>query len=125
MLGNAEDMRLILECCRMVRNIYSTSAFGPYVVRENLPGEAVRSDAEMEDYVRSAVFGGNHLVGTCKMGQDSMAVVNEKLQVKGIGKLRVIDASIMPQLISAHTNAATMMIAEKGAEMILEEHRST
>lgn len=125
MLESADDMRLILECCRMIRKVYSTSAFGPYVVRENLPGEAVRSDAEMEDYVRSAVFGGNHLVGTCKMGQDSMAVVNEKLKVKGIEKLRVIDASIMPQLISAHTNAATMMIAEKGAEMILEEHRST
>lgn len=122
MLESEEDMRLILECCQMVRKVYSTNAFGQYVVRENLPGEAVKSDAEMKDYVRSAVFGGNHLVGTCKMGQDSMAVVDVKLKVKGIGKLRVIDASIMPQLISAHTNAATMMIAEKGAEMILQEH---
>lgn len=122
MLESKEDMRLILECCHMVRKIYSTAAFGPFVVRENLPGEAVRSDAEMEEYVRGAVFGGNHLVGTCKMGQDSMAVVNAKLKVRGIGKLRVIDASIMPQLISAHTNAATMMIAEKGANMILQEH---
>ena len=89
-----------------------------------MPGEAIKSDAQMEEYVRSAVFGGNHLVGTCKMGQDIMAVVDERLKVKGIGNLRVIDASIMPLLISAHTNAATMMIAEKGAEMILQDHLS-
>lgn len=124
MLESEEDMRLILECCRMVRRVYSTRAFSPHVVRENSPGEAAKSDAQMEDYVRGAVFGGNHLVGTCKMGQDSMAVVSEKLKVRGIEKLRVIDASIMPRLISAHTNAATMMIAEKGAEMILQDHLS-
>ncbi|WP_417608545.1 GMC family oxidoreductase [Parasphingorhabdus sp.] len=124
MLDNAEDMRLILECCQMVRKVYATEAFGQHVVKENLPGEAVQSDAEMEEYVRSAVFGGNHLVGTCKMGQDNMAVVDERLKVRGVGSLRVIDASIMPLLISAHTNAATMMIAEKGADMILQDHIS-
>jgi choline dehydrogenase len=121
MLSSDEDMRLILECCRMVRKVYATHAFGQHVVQENLPGEAVQSDAQMEEYVRGAVFGGNHLVGTCKMGQDAMAVVNAKLQLKGIQNLRVIDASIMPRLISAHTNAATMMIGEKGADMILRE----
>ncbi|HEX2150818.1 MAG TPA: GMC oxidoreductase, partial [Stellaceae bacterium] len=91
----------------------------PYYVAEILPGAGVQSDDELLHYLRqtgSTVF---HATCTCKMGRDPMAVVDDQLRVHGIDGLRVIDASVMPAVTSTNTNAPTIMIAEKGAEMIL------
>ena len=88
---------------------------------ERLPGAAAQSDAELTAFIRATAETEYHPVGTCKMGNDAMAVVDERLRVRGIERLRVIDASIMPTLVSGNTNAPTIMIAEKGAEMMLAE----
>ena len=98
-----------------------TEAFKPYFLGELLPGPDVERDDEWIDYLRGSVFGGNHLVGTCKMGSDPRAVVDERLRVRGVAGLRVADASIMPTLVSGNTNAASMMIGERAAAMILED----
>jgi choline dehydrogenase len=89
----------------------------------SLPGSDVQSDDELLDYARqygSTVF---HATCTCKMGPDAMAVVDDRLCVHGLEGLRVIDASVMPTVTSTNTNAPTIMIAEKGATMILDEAR--
>lgn len=106
---------------RKLEDIMSQPAYEGLRKRRVVPNESVRSDADVDQWIRdnaSTVF---HPVGTCKMGHDDLAVVDEKLRVRGIAGLRVIDASIMPLLISANTQAATIMIAERGAEWILED----
>ena len=83
------------------------------------PGTEAQSDEELNEYIRSKAETAYHPCGTCKMGIDDMAVVDENLKVKGIQNLRVIDASVMPEIPSANLNAPTLMIAEKGADSIL------
>ena len=114
-----DDLPLLIAGCRMARRLMNSYAFKPYVIDERLPGIDVEKDDEWIDFLRGSVFGGNHLVGTCKMGNDPNAVVSPTLQVHGVESLRVMDASIMPQLISAHTNAAAFAIGEKGADLLL------
>jgi choline dehydrogenase len=82
------------------------------------PGDKVQTDAEWLQFARENGQTTYHVTGTCKMGQDPMAVVDDRLRVRGIAGLRVIDASIMPTVPSGNTNAAVIMIAEKGADMI-------
>ena len=116
------DWPKILAGCRMARHILAAEPFKPYVLAERAPGAAIERDDEWRDYVRNVSFPGNHLVGTCRMAPGADGVVNPDLKVKGIERLRVIDASIMPTLISAHTNAVALMIAEKGADLLVGAH---
>ena len=108
---------------RDARRLFQAPAIAQYVVAETLPGEDVQSDDELLDYARqygSTVF---HASCTCKMGRDPMAVVDDQLRVHGLDGLRVVDASVMPAVTSTNTNAPTIMIAEKGAAMILAQSR--
>lgn len=118
-LSSDYDMAITREAIRITRKIFMQAAFDPYRGPELTPGADVRSDAELDTYIRSASGIGHHTCGTAKMGQDEMAVVDEQLRVRGIGGLRVADASIMPTMVSGNTNAATIMIAEKAADMML------
>ena len=122
-LSEESDRRAIIGGLRLARRLFAAPALKKYVVAENLPGSDVQSDDELLDYARqygSTVF---HATCTCKMGPDAMAVVDDRLRVHGLEGLRVIDASVMPTVTSTNTNAPTIMIAEKGAAMILEEAR--
>jgi choline dehydrogenase len=97
----------------------NSSTPSPWLGEERLPGAAVRSNAELERFIRATAETEYHPVGTCKMGSDPLAVVDEQLRLRGIERLRVIDASIMPAIVSGNTNAPVVMIAEKGADMLL------
>ena len=113
------DLKVLIAGLRQGRDILAAQAFRPWLGEERLPGPAVQSNAELEDFIRATAETEYHPVGTCKMGSDPMAVVDEKLRVRGIERLRVIDASIMPAIVSGNTNAPVIMIAEKAAKMML------
>ncbi|HLY46301.1 MAG TPA: GMC family oxidoreductase N-terminal domain-containing protein [Stellaceae bacterium] len=117
-LSHETDRRAAIGGLRAVRRLFAAPALKPYIVGEILPGRDVESDDELLDYLRrtgSTVF---HATCTCKMGRDPLAVVDDELRVHGIEGLRVIDASVMPAVTSTNTNAPTIMIAEKGAQLI-------
>ena len=123
-LAEVADRRVAVDAIRLTRRICATKALAPYEPEEFKPGAHVQSD---EDLAREAGNIGTtifHPVGTCKMGRDAMAVVDERLRVRGVGGLRVVDASVMPTITSGNTNAPTIMIAEKGAEMILRDAKT-
>jgi choline dehydrogenase len=118
-LSTKQDLRVIMEGVRICRRLADSKAFQPYRGAELHPGAEVTSDAGITDFLRNSVQTLYHPVGTCKMGNDDMAVVDSRLRVHGIERLRVADASIMPRIIAGNTNAPTIMIAEKAADMIL------
>jgi choline dehydrogenase len=109
------DRRMMLECVRLSREIFAQQAFRPYAGEELYPGAETRSDEALLDFVRRKSETIYHPIGTCRMGQDELAVVDEKLNVRGLEGLSVVDASVMPTLVSGNTNAPTIMIAEKFA----------
>src|SRR5881394_2594484 len=109
---------------QMARRIMQQPAIARYVAFETGPGEKVQSYDEWIDYARHTGATTFHVVGTCKMGSDPMAVVDDRLRVHGIAGLRVIDASIMPTVPSGNTNAPTIMVAEKGADMIKQDAKA-
>lgn len=110
---------------RAARRIVEGADLDAYRDFELLPGTDVRTDDELLAYATSQGDTSYHPVGTCRMGDDELAVVDHRLRVRGLHGLRVIDASVMPTLVSGNTNAASLMIAEKGAAMVLEDHGST
>jgi choline dehydrogenase len=119
-LSDPADMPQFVTGLRRMRTILGNDPIGGLLGRELGPGAEVRTDSEIASYVRDrASFTVFHPVGTCKMGTDSQAVVDPTLKVRGLDGLRVVDASVMPTLIGGNTNAPTIMIAEKGADMIL------
>ena len=118
LLGAYDDIKDLADGCRAVREVFETEPLASFVDSEALPGPMVSSDEEFEQFLRSAAWGAQHPVGTCKMGVDADAVVSPDLKVRGLDHLRVVDASVMPTAPSGNTNAATVMIAEKGADMI-------
>jgi len=123
-LSAPNDLRVLIAGIGHTRRIFTQPAIAPYSVGETVPGAAVASDDAFLDYARhngTTIF---HPVGTCKMGTDPMAVVDPRLRVVGIAGLRVIDASVMPTVTTGNTNAPTIMIGEKGAEMIREDARA-
>ncbi|HET6564762.1 MAG TPA: choline dehydrogenase, partial [Xanthomonadales bacterium] len=114
-LSTEYDRKMMLECAKLARQIFAQPAFADAVGEELLPGKAQQSDAELLEFIRTKAESIYHPIGTCKMGHDDMAVVDHKLQVHGLTGLAVVDASIMPTLVSGNTNAPTIMIAEKYA----------
>ena len=106
-----------------LRKILAAPALKAYAVEEVDPGPKVKSDDELLDFCRRTGSTVYHPTSTCRMGSDPLAVVDQRLRVRGIEGLRVVDASIMPDLMSGNTNAPTIMIAEKASDMILEDAR--
>jgi choline dehydrogenase-like flavoprotein len=123
-LSDERDLQLLLAGTRTMRKILNAPALASYRDKELYTAE-VRTEAQLEQYVRTHSDTIYHPVGTCKMGVDALAVVDPQLRVHGIQHLRVVDASIMPRLIGGNTNAPTFMIAEKAADMILAAARPT
>ena len=119
-LADAIDQSVLLAALKLARRLMASQAMTPYFVGETLPGPPVETDDELLDFARRRGSTAYHLVGTCKMGpsSDSMAVVDAALKVHGMQGLRVVDASVMPQVPSANTLAATLMVAEKAADLI-------
>jgi len=105
------------------RRIINNAAMDKYRAFEMNPGDAVQTDDEWLDFARRNGQTTYHVTGTCKMGPDPMAVVDDQLRVHGIAGLRVVDASIMPTVVSGNTNAATIMIGEKVADMVRQPLR--
>jgi choline dehydrogenase len=117
-LADPIDQRVLVEGMKIGRRIIGGRVLDKYRAYEMNPGERVQTDAELLQFARETGQTTYHVIGTCKMGTDPMAVVDDHLRVHGIAGLRVIDASIMPTVPSGNTNAAVIMIAEKGADMI-------
>ena len=117
-LTEAADLEVLVEGVNLARKILNSAVFDPYRGDEYLPGAAIQSDEGIAAFIRDNVQNVYHPVGTCKMGDDPLAVVNHRLQVHGVQRLRVADASIMPVIINANTNAASIMIGEKCADMV-------
>ena len=113
------DRRVAVEGLKLARRMAASPGLRDFVIAEHLPGSEAATDAQILDYLIDNGGCVSHQVGTCKMGTDVMAVVDPHLKVQGIEGLRVADASVMPTLISGNTNAPTIMIAEKAADMIL------
>ena len=118
-LAASNDVRVLRDGIKICRDVLAQKAFDPYRGPELTPGPDVKTDAQIDEYVRRTSHTQYHPVGTCKMGPDPMAVVDSRLKVHGIDGLRVVDASVMPSMVSANTNAAVIMIAEKGSDLIL------
>ncbi len=121
-LSHPLDLETALRGVKMVRRVSQSPALADYVKEEFQPGASAQTDQELIEWVRArgatTIF---HPAGTCKMGTDAMSVVDERLRVRGVAGLRVVDCSIMPIIVSGNTNAACIMIGDKAAKMILED----
>jgi choline dehydrogenase len=118
-LSDENDRTALLSGMRIVRNWINAPAMDEFRGVELAPGEALQKDDELLDWVRRTAETTYHPVGTCKMGNDPMAVVDDQLRVHGIQGLRIADASIMPTLTSGNTNAPSIMIGEKASTLVL------
>lgn len=122
-LGAESDVRKQLAALRLIRKVAAQPELARYIVREVRPGPQARDDDALIDHMRSTGQTSYHPIGTCRMGSDDTAVVDHALRVHGVEALRVIDASIMPTMVSSNTNAPTIMIAEKASDLVLAAAR--
>ena len=113
------DRQAIRQGFKIERSIMSQSAFSEHLGAEITPGKEVQSDNEIDAFIRETAMTVFHPIGTCRMGTDEASVVDPKLKVRGCENLRVVDASVMPDLVGGNINAPVIMIAEKGADMVL------
>ncbi|HZU62228.1 MAG TPA: GMC family oxidoreductase N-terminal domain-containing protein [Novosphingobium sp.] len=119
LFSDPRDVETMLRGVRLVREIYAASPLRDLLRAEVAPGEHLQSDAEIIAALRRGLFTVRHPVGSCRMGTDAMAVVDPQLRVRGLAGLRIADASIMPAIVGGNTNAPTIMIGEKAADLIL------
>jgi choline dehydrogenase len=120
-LSTELDRRCAVAGIKLARALASTQSLKPYVAEEYRPGDQAKTDDELLEFARNYGATIFHPVGTCKMGNDPIAVVDDRLRVRGIAGLRVIDCSVMPALVSGNTHAPAVMIAEKGSDLVLAE----
>jgi len=122
-LSAEEDVVTLREGIKLGRKLCSSDSFSNYRTEEIYPGADVTSDEAIDDYIRSSVHSANALTGSCRMGResDSLAVLDSELRVRGVGSLRVVDASAMPHIVGGQTCAPTIMMAEKAADMVLAQ----
>ena len=120
LLSTERDRDTMREGVRMARRIASQASMQPYIAAEFFPGSGKVSDADIDAHIRSTSITVHHPLGTCRMGaaDDAGAVVDTTLKVRGAENLRVVDASVMPDLVSGNINAAVLMIAERAADLI-------
>lgn len=121
-LSEARDREVLVDGLRLARELFHTRALAAEAVMEELPGSRVQTAADWLAYGQANAGTAFHASGTCRMGVDEGAVVDPQLRVRGLRGLRVIDASITPEIVSGNTNAVSIMIGEKGADMILSAH---
>ena len=117
-LAKQEDVAKLIQGIQLVRRLNQTKALAPFYQDDAHPSAQIQRAEELVEFVRNHAQAFYHTVGTCKMGQDALAVVDEQLRVRGTAGLRVVDASIMPTIVNGNTNAATIMIGEKAADLI-------
>jgi choline dehydrogenase-like flavoprotein len=116
--ADPHDREMSLRGLKLAREIMAKPALKRFVLAERVPGSEVQNDEDLIAYACASAKTDHHPAGTCRMGTDAQAVVNPDLTFRGINGLRIVDASIMPNVITGNTNAATIMIAEKASDMI-------
>jgi choline dehydrogenase-like flavoprotein len=119
LLSPPEDLEPLIRAIQIIRRVFQSRAFEKYQASETAPGDAVQSVADLAAYIRAEAYTVHHPVSSCRMGSDSLAVVDPHLRVRGVDSLRVADAAVFPAIIGGNTNAAVVMVAEKAADMIL------
>jgi choline dehydrogenase len=123
-LSTSSDIAVLLAGIDQARRIFAAPALDRYSVAETMPGVDRQTEQQLNDFLHCDGTNLHHPVGTCRMGEDPMAVVDSRLRVRGMAGLRVIDASVMPTVTTGNTNAPTIMIGEKGAALIREDARA-
>jgi choline dehydrogenase-like flavoprotein len=118
-LATDKDVRTIREGVRLARDVAGRRGLDPFRGRETSPGSDCRTDAEIDAFVRSTAITAHHPCATCAMGTGDQAVVDPALRVRGVEGLRVVDASVMPDLVSGNINTCVLMIAEKASDLVL------
>jgi choline dehydrogenase-like flavoprotein len=113
-----DDLRSLREAFRLARHVGGQSAMDPYRLDEAPATAQVKTDEQIDAFIRRTALTAHHPAGTCRIGTDDLAVVDPALRVRGVEGLRIIDASVMPDLVSAHINACVIMIGEKGADLV-------
>jgi len=117
-LATENDRRVMVEGLKIIRRIAAAAPLSGYIVKEEFPGPAVQSDEDLLALVRETGETVFHPTSTCRMGTDERSVVDSQLRVRGLQGLRVVDASVMPAVVSGNTNAAVIAVAEKAADLI-------